>query len=288
MLLEHRLGREFPYDSVVVVSPHPDDSCIAAGGLLFRLSRENPRCRVHVIVMTSGHRGVTDEYLHTVLARSEVPATLSPKDRKRGLSLLNKKKRRRISIEEHHELSEMKARIRRHEVDEESRILCFTPHYLNLSIYDRHSVTEADRRRLSSTLKRINAEGRRHLLIHPGSYDIHETHRLCSHLIRNVIDSLYPEVYERWAYESPWTQVHIRSDIIVPLSDDALAHKIRATCVHRSQTDRTPYARLVEGNATMNAAVLSEILSSFDANHACRLGKHAEVFARQNDRTVYV
>ncbi len=288
MLVEQSLGKQFPYDLVIVVSPHPDDSCIAIGGLLYRLAHERPGCTVHVLVMTSGYRGVTDRYLQRFLEQKASTAAVPEADVRRGLTLLAKKAAEPLSPPERQALIEIKTRIRESEVAEESRLLSFKPHFLRLNIYDEHAITEEDQRRFIEVLESLHLQGRNRLLIHPGLYDAHHTHRLCSQLTRDVLDLRYPKLYERWTYESPWTQFHVRSDVIVPLSEAAFGAKVQATNAHRSQTERTPYGSLVEGIAVRNAAVMSELLGSFNVNQTYNLGKYAELLARQNDRIVYV
>jgi len=289
MLIEQPLGKQFPYDVVIVVSPHPDDSCIAVGGLLYRLSHERPSCQVHVLVMTSGYRGVTDQYLKRYLdARAEASIASEGEEVRHGLQLLSRKPSEPLSPQERQQLVDLKTKIREEEVAEESRVLSFTPHYLRLNIYEEHAITEQDQARFIQVLDVLHTQGQNRLLIHPGIYDAHQTHRLCSQLARDVLDLRYPKLYERWTYESPWTQFHVRSDIIVPLSESAFSAKVLATNAHRSQTERTPYGNLVEGIAVRNAAVMSEILGSFNVNHAYPLGRYVELLARQNDRIVFV
>jgi len=255
---------------------------------MYRLVKGNPKCRVHVLVMTSGHRGVTDRYLKSFLRGLKVNTNFPRKEIKEGLRLLNKKRNTPLNPKDQHFLLGLKTKIRRCEVKDEAKILSFTPHYLNLSIYDEHTITRNDHEHLFRVLSKLHHTGQSRLVIYPGMYDMHQTHTLCSQLTREVIDEHYPKMYERWTYESPWTQLHARSDVIIPLSEKALAEKIKATKAHKSQIERTPYDNLVEGVAVRNAAVLSETIGSFNVKKDYHLGKYVEVFARQSDRIIYV
>ena len=93
--------------------------------------------------------------------------------------------------------------------------------------------------------------------------------------------------WEQWAYDSPWSPMMPRPDVVVPLAKDALEAKVEATNCHRSQLDRTPYAGIVEGTAVKTAAVLSESLGAFDLSRALDLGPYAEVFENMTDSVVF-
>lgn len=283
---EQSLKQHFPYDVVAVVSPHPDDSCIAVGGLLARLAQEKPECAVHVLVMTSGYRGVSDQYVSTLLQQSP-PGPFSPEEARQGLSLVEAKKTSPLSPQQAQALEEFKTRIRRAEVEEEARVLSFTPHFLNLELYDQHSLADRDRASVGAALKKIHSSGSKRLLIHPGAHDAHDTHKLCSQLAVEVMNNRFPGQFERWAYESPWTQIHVRADIVVPVPEPAFQKKLEATRAHRSQGERNSYDTLVESLAIRNAAVMSELLGSFNISAAYNLGKYAELMARQSDRVIY-
>ncbi len=288
MLTQQSLKEQFPFDLVVVVSPHPDDSCIAVGGFLYRLAKEKPGCKVHVFVMTSGYRGVTDQYLRSLLASPEGSSIFSKGEANQGLSLLQKKEASPPTPEERHILIDMKVKIRRHEAEEEAKILSFIPHFMNLKIYDERTLLDEDRKRFLEELKKVHSEGKRHLIIYPSINDAHQTHILCMQLALDVVESNYPKAYEKWAYESPWARIHGRADIIIPLSEETLRKKVEATQVHRSQVSRTPYGDLVEGIAIRNAAVLSELLGTFSPEKAYSLGKYAEVLTKRSDRIIYL
>ena len=221
MLITQTLGKEFPYDLVLVISPHPDDSCIAVGGLLWRLAQEKPECLVHVLVMTSGYRGVTDQYLSHCLRGQTESKPLSTEEIQRCTKLLDQKEREHLAAQERHELAGLKSKIRKLEVEDEAKILSFTPHFLDLDIYEEHAITEKDRQRTLDLLSKLHSTGKSRLLIHSGLFDMHYTHRMCSQLARDVVDTHFPRAYERWAYESPWTPIHARADVLFPLSEVA-------------------------------------------------------------------
>ncbi len=287
MITKQKLIEQFPYDIVAVISPHPDDSCIAAGGLLYRLSQELPGVQTHVLVMTSGYRGVTDRYLQEVVTdeASAVPECAAQRTRITGL--LSRKRTERLPHDEREFLRTCRAAIRRREVECEAATLGFTPHFLGLEIYDEHTVTERDEATLSAKLSELRVAGPRRLLIMPGRYEQHQTHRLAADLVSQVVEDHHRAQFELWAYDSPWSAMMPRPDVVVPLTEEALRAKLEATHCHRSQLERTPYAGIVEGTAVRTAAVLSEWLGAFDVCRSLDLGPYAEVFERLTDSVVY-
>jgi LmbE family N-acetylglucosaminyl deacetylase len=287
MITKRGLTKDLPYNLVVVISPHPDDSCIAAGGLLYRLAKELPERETHVFVMTSGHRGVTDRYLGEAASDDGSPMPWSAEERSRIREMLSAKQDHRLTHEERDELDDYRAAIRRQEVKEEAEVLGFVPHYLDLEIYEEHTVTEGDEAKLSAMLSELRSVAGPRLLIMPGRYEQHQTHRLAADLVRKVVDSGHRGAYELWAYDSPWSAMMPKPDIIVPFSQDALQAKLEATRCHRSQIQRTPYAGIVEGASVKTAAVLSEWFGSFDVSRALDLGHYAEAFERLVDSIVY-
>lgn len=286
MIRKQRLIEEFPYHVVVVVSPHPDDSCIAVGGLLYRLGRELAgRCAVHVLVMTSGYRGVTDSFLRGAVTDGAFP--YADDERARILDLLDRQRTAKLDSDDREFLHQCRAAMRRREVECEAGSLGFTPHFLDLEIYEEHTPTAADERTLSAKLAELRAAGPRRLLIVPGRHELHQTHRLSFDLVDQVVKERHAGEYEVWAYDSPWSAMMSRPDVVVPLTREALDAKVAATRCHKSQVDRTPYTGLVEGTAVKTAAVLSELLGSFDVSRALDLGAYAEVFEKLTDSVVY-
>ena len=288
MNTRQKLIEEFPYHMVAVISPHPDDSCIAAGGLLYRLSKElEGRCQTHVLVMTSGYRGVTEAYLRKIAETQAETLGWSPEQAQRIVSLLEAKHADGVPGADREFLQACRSEIRRSEVECEARTLGFTPHFLDLEIYDEHTVTTEDEATLSDRLNGLRSAGPRRLLILPGRNELHQTHRLASDLVRKVVEDRHAGRYEQWAYDSPWSPMMPRADVVVPLSEVALQAKLAATRCHRSQIDRTPYAGIVEGTAVKTAAVLSEWLGAFDVSRALDLGSYAEAYERLTDSIVY-
>ncbi len=288
MITKCPLIEAFPYHVVAVIAPHPDDSCIAAGGLLYRISQELAgRCRTHVLVMTSGYRGVTETYLKRIIDDEPASIPWPEEDTRRIRTLLEGNRSNALSHEDREFLARCRTAIRRQEVEGEATLLGFVSHFLDLEIYHEHILTDDDEQRLSELLSDLRAGGPRRLLIVPGRYELHQTHRLASELVRKVVDSRHVGEYDLWAYDSPWSPMMPRPDIVVPMSREALQAKIDATCCHRSQLDRTPYEGIVEGTAIKTAAVLSESLGAFDVARALDLGPYAEVFEQLTRSVIY-
>jgi LmbE family N-acetylglucosaminyl deacetylase len=286
MITRRKLADFFRYDLVVVVSPHPDDSCIAVGGLLYRLSRElEGRCQTHVLIMTAGHRGVTDDYLGKLASDPNESSFWSASQRDRILLLL-KRPREELSGDERTFLRRCRGEIRQHEVGREAKVLGFVPHCLDLDMYERHTLSDVDEARLSEKLGQLRQEGEDRLLIMPGRNERHPTHRLVVDLVARALRAGHTGAFELWAYDSPWSTLMPRPDIVVALSQVALDAKIEATRCHRSQLDRTRYTGIVEGTAVRTAAILSEWLGAFDVDRALDLGPFAEAFERLTESVV--
>lgn len=287
MITSRKLADYFCYDLVVVVSPHPDDSCIAAGGLLYRLSHElADRCDRHVLVATAGYRGVTDEYMRKTAADGGADIEWSPADRDRIFKLLECKREGILSPDDRIFLRRRRAEIRRNEVIAEAKTLGFVPHFLDLDMYEEHTLTDADEARLSEALTQLRQGNKQCLLIMPGRNEQHQTHRLVVDLVARTVRRGHIGAFELWAYDSPWSMLMPRPDIVVPLTDETLKAKIKATSCHRSQLDRTRYAGIVEGTAIRTAAILSEWLGAFDITRALDLGPYAEAFERLTESVV--
>ncbi|MFH1727472.1 MAG: PIG-L family deacetylase [Pseudomonadota bacterium] len=66
--------------NIIVISPHPDDSAISAGGTIYKLAKNN---HITNIVMTSGHRGITKN--NSIQAKTD----LRKKESEQEAKLLN-------------------------------------------------------------------------------------------------------------------------------------------------------------------------------------------------------
>jgi LmbE family N-acetylglucosaminyl deacetylase len=260
---------------VFVVSPHPDDSVLGAGGFIHRLTdpvawsaidgvSEADRPVVYTIVMTAGHRGVDDEFLR----RHEMSAV-----RKANPALEEYLLQKTVdSIEDpkiEQELAVVRTDIRRGESRAESKILRVNESFfLDLNgIYRDHTISDEDREQVRELIDSVLArhEGWRRIVLVPHRDDMHPVHKLSTQLTLDYLDDgkLWSNT-RVWQYESPWiTFSPHQIEIVVPFDGIGMATKAEAMAVHRSQEYRTRYSDVARYRAQMKAETYPELLSGF-------------------------
>jgi len=260
---------------VLVVSPHPDDSVLGAGGLIQRLTDRVAWTRdsglpedewpiVYTIVMTSGSRGVDDQYLRLYLMG---------KGREKNEGLADYVARRAAGAppepERDHALAHLCEEIRHQESQAEARILQVRERFfLSLrGIYEQHTITPEDRtvaRDLICSLSDRHPDMRRLVLV-PHRDDVHPVHKLSTTLVADIIEKdLVWRNTTVWQYESPWVNFSPHQiEIVVPFDGIAMATKAEAMAVHRSQEYRTKYSDIARYRAQMMAETFPELLGGF-------------------------
>ena len=234
---------------VLVFSPHPDDDVISMGGILRKL-RENEN-EIIVAYMTSGNIAVFD---HDVLRHLDfverATATLGlntasvRQKRKEIKQAFGKKQPGAVDSDT---ILNLKRFIR--ESEAVSAIVAVgLPHsaarFLNLPFYQtgevlKRPVGEEDVRIVGELLGEFKPDI---VFVAGDMSDPHGTHRTCKTAIDRALaryDGRAPEV---WLYRGAWEEWPLtEADVLVPLSQEEVHHKIMAIFKHQSQKDVAPF-----------------------------------------------
>jgi len=267
----------FSVRSVIVVSPHSDDSAIACGGLLYYL-RNKELWRAHndkyecppvdVLVMTESARGAGDYF----------------PDYYSYIGMQNSN----IDSFEEEELKEMLAGVRYNESLGEEMTLATNSHWLALeNLSDVSGTWEI----LHNFLQGILDEKRIPLFLLPYHSDQHPTHKSIRKLMLGFIRN-WPELrdhffYENgdpraevWTYESPWSALNIEDiNVIIPLNKYAMFAKCQAISMHQSQEFRTQFTDIATNRSRYFAEALPELLLSGFASAEKLESEFLEVFS---------
>lgn len=247
--------RRFRDRDVIVISPHSDDSVIGCGGLVYYLRnrelwarnrQEEHRPNVHLLVMTSSSRGVSDREFGKYCDAVGIGPQRPP---------------RHSSLH-----AQLRSQIRRNEALGEAFLLDAETHWMDLAVDEPENVSA-----LAGKLKEVrkaDKEGRRFTVLIPPFADEHPTHRWVRELVLRVL-SLEEEyrtsdLCDVWVYESPWASLSPGNiDIILPLDKHAIFAKCQAIAMHQSQEVRTRYSEVARSQARRQAEVLPEEVFAF-------------------------
>ena len=294
-----RLGLgELPYSRVLVISPHPDDSVLGCGGLVFKLtSHPQTRSRVKVTIfsMTPGYHGVDADFFreHQAAGREMLTcwpglATSEFEDDSQLMAAVKEKLGNdfdRFGTSDDDDRKKLdnviKAAIRcgesRRELDAlgltEPSALRFLalPRLYTKCIYPEELV------RFRRELNDAADPEACNLLLVPHPDDPQLAHQAVTEAALRALDPAYE--WHIWYYPSPWYRIPPTAiDVIVPLNDEELYRKRAAAETHRSQTVRTPYGKFVMSVAGLNADVLPELLLGFGSRRPHAFGRNCEVF----------
>ncbi|NLF72111.1 MAG: hypothetical protein GX575_24020 [Candidatus Anammoximicrobium sp.] len=292
-----RLG-DFPYASVLVISPHPDDSVLGCGGLVFKLtSHRETRGRVKVTVfsMTPGYHGVDADFFRDYAAVGRenllrwpgVPEAALEDDTRLIAAL-------RECLGDDFDLygnpgaddqtkleNVVRTAIRFGESSREVETLGLThPAALRFLALPRlyfKCLCPAELVRLREELNQAADPTNGNLLLVPHPDDPQPAHQAVTEAALRALDPALN--WHIWYYPSPWYRMPpCTIDAIVPLNDEELYRKRAAAETHRSQTIRTPYGKYVMSGASMNADILPELLLGFGGRSTNAFGKYCEVF----------
>jgi LmbE family N-acetylglucosaminyl deacetylase len=284
----------FPYDTVVVICPHGDDGVLGCGGLIKKLREFRRDVRVHVVVLTPGFRGVTNQWFadHRAEAANYLQRWL-------GLdaAIHNSTEKVLHAFEDRYGAIEFYGRSEEEQVDNvkktairwyesvcEVRELQLDPagdlrffHFLPLvKMYQKKRVFADEIRRLRTYFRRIAAHGRRRLLLTPGASDSHETHQLAAEVSHRALAA---GAWDIWHFQAP-SSVRPDASVVVPLTYCEIGAKIDAARMHQSQVARRKYDRWIRSAAGENADALAEKLFGFGAgSDQAQFGDWAEVFS---------
>ena len=72
--------------------------------------------------------------------------------------------------------------------------------------------------------------------------DPHGTHRMCLEAVERALESYSGPTPEMWYYRGAWQEWSVaEADVLVPMSEEELRHKILAIFKHQSQKDKAPF-----------------------------------------------
>ena len=234
---------------IVVFSPHPDDDVISMGGILNKLHQNGND--IVVAYQTSGNIAVFDHEVRRYLdflrrcgtgfgagdgdlnARiDEIESFLDSKDPGQIDTpvVLDIKK----SIREAEAVSGIQTFGMRREQ------ACF----LNLPFYQTGKVKKDDigPADVKITLELLEKHRPEVVFVAGDLSDPHGTHRMCMEAVHQALAQYAGEQPEVWYYRGAWQEWSVaEADVLVPMSEEELRHKILAIFKHQSQKDRAPF-----------------------------------------------
>jgi glucosamine-6-phosphate deaminase len=233
---------------IIVFSPHPDDDVISMGGILNKLHQnEND---IVVAYQTSGNIAVFDhevrrymDFLRRFGGDFALSGDLEALT-ERIESFLDSKHPGQVDIAE---VLQIKRRIR--EAEAVSGIETFGMRrdqacFLNLPFYQTGKVRKdaIGPRDVEITLKLLEDNQPELIFVAGDLSDPHGTHRMCLEAVERALEQYSGEPPEVWYYRGAWQEWPVsEADVLVPLSEDELRHKILAIFKHQSQKDRAPF-----------------------------------------------
>jgi glucosamine-6-phosphate deaminase len=233
---------------IIVFSPHPDDDVISMGGILNKLHQnEND---IVVAYQTSGNIAVFDhevrrymDFLRRFGGDFALGGGLEALT-ERIEQFLDSKHPGQVDIDE---VLQIKRRIR--EAEAVSGIETFGMRreqacFLNLPFYQTGKVRKdaIGPRDVQITLKLLEDSQPELIFVAGDLSDPHGTHRMCLEAVERALEQYSGEPPEVWYYRGAWQEWPVsEADVLVPLSEDELRHKILAIFKHQSQKDRAPF-----------------------------------------------
>ncbi|MBN2030055.1 PIG-L family deacetylase [bacterium] len=285
---------EFPFSHVCVVSPHPDDSAIGVGGLIYSLKSVD-NVHISVFVATPGFRGVDHKLINEnqVLIQNALYEWLGLKcENINDIQYLNKQLSNRLGEDFQYfgipnqpvdQLINniLCTAIRYSEVVEEMKTLGLDPekslNFLALPRLYQGSIVPSEVVRFKKALSDFSNHENPNLLIIPHPADPQPVHQIVAEA---SLRALEPEKeWHIWYYQSPWYTIPPRDvDIVIALDEESMEAKKTAAEKHKSQTHRTPYADIVRSQVSLNADVLPEQLLGYGRKTLLLFGKYCEVY----------
>ncbi|CAA9374184.1 MAG: Glucosamine-6-phosphate deaminase / domain similar to N-acetylglucosaminyl-phosphatidylinositol de-N-acetylase [uncultured Gemmatimonadetes bacterium] len=234
---------------IIVFSPHPDDDVISMGGILNKLHQnEND---IVVAYQTSGNIAVFDhevrrymDFLRRFGRDFDLGDGGIESLTARIEDFLDSKHPGQVDIDE---VLKIKQRIR--EAEAVSGIETFGMRreqacFLNLPFYQTGKVRKdaIGPRDVAITLELLEDVHPELIFVAGDLSDPHGTHRMCLEAVERALEQYSGEPPEVWYYRGAWQEWPVsEADVLVPLSEDELRHKILAIFKHQSQKDRAPF-----------------------------------------------
>jgi len=234
---------------VLVFSPHPDDDVISMGGMLRKLVENGNQ--VTVAYQTSGNIAVFDHevrrYLDFVERGEGVLGgdTGDIRDKIRGIrTALAAKEPGQVDLPEVQALKRVIRETEAVSALESVGLDTGNARFLNLPFYQtgkvkKDPISQADVEILRETLEEI----RPHMVFAAGDLsDPHGTHRMCLEAVEKSLAEYAGPSPDLWLYRGAWQEWPVfEADVLVPLSEGELRHKILAIFKHQSQKDKAPF-----------------------------------------------
>ena len=234
---------------IIVFSPHPDDDVISAGGILNKLHQNGNQ--ITVAYQTSGNIAVFD---HEVRRHIDFVRRFD-----RDFNLDGGRLREMVDRVEDFldgktpgdvdtaEVQTIKKSIR--EAEAVSGIETFGMSrdqacFLNLPFYQTGKVKKdpIGPRDVEITLKLIEEIKPEYIFVAGDLSDPHGTHRMCLEAVEGALVRYSGPAPEVWYYRGAWQEWPVsEADVLVPMSEEELRHKILAIFKHQSQKDRAPF-----------------------------------------------
>ena len=183
----------------------------------------------------------------------------------RGVS---RKVRKRIAI-----------KLREKEMKNEARVLGLKePVFLELSSYEKDGIRNrrVDRRTVRNVIKKIGPD----MVLVPSRRDTQPRHKLLTEFVLESLARLGKKVTVVY-YETPWSLFDVEQiNLLVPLSKEVKAKKMRGVRSHPSQLVRNDFIKISNAMLEHRALVLPEqLIGGFGSN--LKLGNWMEVFSSE-------
>jgi glucosamine-6-phosphate deaminase len=239
---------------ILVFSPHPDDDVISMGGILRKL-RQNENSIV-LAYMTSGNIAVFDHEVRRYLdfvERAAEPVGLDAgtvrATRQRINDVLQRKQPGDVDPTI---VQDLKRFVRESEAVSALASVglpASAARFLNMPFYRtgevrKRPIGEADITIVEQLVKEVRPDV---VFVAGDLSDPHGTHRMCKAAIDHAlarVPLIQPEI---WLYRGAWQEWSLtEADVVVPLSQDELHHKVLAIFRHESQKDTAPFPGAID------------------------------------------
>jgi glucosamine-6-phosphate deaminase len=234
---------------IIVFSPHPDDDVISAGGILNKLHQNGND--ILVAYQTSGNIAVFDhevrrylDFLRRFSRDFEIESEIGKELIGEMEAFLDQKQPGQVDIPA---VQKLKQSIR--EAEAVSGIETFgmrreQARFLNLPFYQTGKVRkdEIGPRDVKITLDLLEEHRPEYIFVAGDLSDPHGTHRMCLDAVHRALGEYSGATPEVWYYRGAWQEWSVaEADVLVPMSEEELRHKILAIFKHQSQKDRAPF-----------------------------------------------
>jgi glucosamine-6-phosphate deaminase len=240
--------------SILVLSPHPDDDVISMGGMLRKL-RQNENSIV-LAYMTSGNIAVFDHEVRRYLdfvERAAEPVGLDVGNFRAARQRINEGlERKQAGDVDPTVVQDLKRFIRESEAVSALASVGLptsTARFLNMPFYRtgevrKRPIGDADIAIVQELLEEVHPDV---VFVAGDLSDPHGTHRMCKAAIDHALARVPQIKPEIWLYRGAWQEWSLtEADVVVPLSQDELHHKILAIFRHESQKDMAPFPGAVD------------------------------------------